>query len=283
MDERVLVTGVTGLLSTHISKRLQDGNYNVSQVGLKDNLWQNYDFSEFNAIVHVVGVTPANVKNDDDYYTINTQLTTDLAIKAKNEGVELFVYISSMAVYGASQSIDYKEGVVTNLTTCSPKDDYGKSKLQAEIQLQALEDDNFKVCIIRVPSIYGYSKIEYMDQYKYLAEKLPFIPIVFPKNYKSVISVDNLSELVYLIVNRKHSGIICPDDGEYSAVDFCSAIYPKKKKSRFVGKLMEIFLRKNARIIDYYGAICYSKDLTNVFDGEYRVKSMSEAVYSLYE
>ena len=155
--------------------------------------------------------------------------------------------------------------------------------MQAEKYLTQLENDNFRIAVIRVPSIYGKGKTEYIDQYKYLAEKLPLIPWAFENHYKSAIFVDNLSELIYLIINNQSAGIFCPDDGQISAVDFSSTIYPYKKKSKLLGKLIELFLKNNARIIDYFGAVCYDQDLTNAFDGKYRVLDLEKAIRKAYE
>ena len=107
--------------------------------------------------------------------------------------------------------------------------------------MQELESDEFKIAIIRVPSIYGKGKTEYLDQYKYLADKLPVMPYAFSNHYKSAIYVDNLCELVYLTIKDDYAGLICPDDGAFSAVDYCSAIYPSKKKSKLLGLAISTF------------------------------------------
>ena len=155
--------------------------------------------------------------------------------------------------------------------------------LQAEQALEKLSDESFSVAIVRVPSIYGKGKTEYLDQYRYLAQKLPFIPVAFDDHYKSAICVENLCELIALIIRNDAKGVFCPDDGLYAAVDFCSAIYPEKKRSRLFGRLMEIFLGRSERILDYYGTVCYSKELSDIFEGQYRIKSFKEAVRSSYE
>ena len=188
-----------------------------------------------------------------------------------------------MAVYGTEQNINCEKGMVDKDTPLSPVSKYGKSKLKAEKYLQSLQSDDFVVSIIRVPSIFNNEKTEYMDQYKYLAEKLPIIPKAFTKNYKSFIHSDNLCELIYLLIINNYSGTVCPDDGKFSAFDICRLIYPKKPKSVVLGKLIEIFLKNNPRIIDYYGAIYYSDKLTNIFDCKYRINCASEEIGKLYE
>ena len=144
--------------------------------------------------------------------------------------------------------------------------------------LNELDNTALNIAIIRTPSIYGKGKTEYLNQYKYFGRKLPVIPDAFRTQYKSAICTDNLCELIYLVIDRNHKGIVCPSDGEYAMVDYCSAIFPNKKKSRLLGKLIEIFMSKNSRINSYYGAVCYSSELTDIFDGEYRVVAFNDAI-----
>ena len=121
-----------------------------------------------------------------------------------------------------------------------------------------------------------------MDQYRYLANKLPLIPDAFRGRYKSAICVDNLCELIFLIVKENAEGIFCPDDGDISTTMFCKAIFPRKKTSRFLGLILQLFLRSNERIRDYYGAVCYSRDLANCLDGRYRILDFEQAVQQCY-
>ncbi|MBR4761810.1 MAG: NAD-dependent epimerase/dehydratase family protein, partial [Clostridia bacterium] len=255
---KIVVTGAKGKLSCKTADWLKSkGEYSVKQLSLREN-WQDYDFTGTYAIVHIAGITPQNAKDDSDYKKINTLLTEMLAKKAKAQGVKYFVFISTMAVYGITQSINSSNGCIFNTSVPQPTTEYGRSKFNAEKCLKSLEDSQFKICIIRVPSIYDKDKTEYMDQYKYLADKYPFIPKCFAKNYKSFIHLDNLCELIYLAIVSNYTGIICPDDGKFSAFDICACIYPNKPKLRFAGKLIELFMKNNPRIIDYYGAIYYS-------------------------
>ena len=283
MNERIIVTGKNGVLSSEIAKRLSTGNINAEQLSVKNGQWENYDFKGVDHVVHVAGIVPGKEKCNEDFFTVNAYLTHALAKKCKEEGVKHFVYISSMAVYGISQSNSKGQGVVFKNTSPNPNSDYGKSKLMAENFLLDLQDENFSVAIVRVPSIYGKGLTEYIEQYLHLVNKLPVIPNCFKNNKKSFISVPNLCELIYLIVTNNYRGIICPDEGTYTAVDVCSALKPSKRKSRFLGLIIEMFLRKNARIIDYYGRCCYDDKITEVFDGKYRVVNLQEMVKEIYE
>jgi UDP-glucose 4-epimerase len=188
-----------------------------------------------------------------------------------------------MAVYGMEQRMDDVSGAVTSSTPCKPTSEYGISKLRAEEYLRLLESELFAISVVRVPSIFGRGKTEYLDQFKYLADKLPVIPIAFQNLHKSMIYIDNFCELIHLIIKKCYSGVVCPDEGEISTVDICRAIYPNRKTSVVIGKLMEIILKNNERIRDYYGAIHYDTHMSNVFNAEYRVVPFREAVKISYE
>lgn len=280
--KNVLITGKAGLSST-VKEYLLSGGINAECLDVFGDNWKEENFSGYDTIVHVAGVVPGTNTKTDDFYSVNTKKTADIAKKAKADGIRHFVFLSSMAVYGVSQKMNEQDGTVDADTPCKPDSDYGKSKLLAENELRKYEDNDFSVALIRVPSIYGEGKTDYIDQYRYLADKLPFIPVCFTGLKKSVICVENLCELIRLIVENNTFGIVCPDDGPFSAVDFCSAIYPQKRKSILAGKIIEFFLRKNDRIVDYYGAVCYSPKASNIFGGEYRKTSLPEGVRKSYE
>lgn len=281
--KKILVTGKKGNISVRIAEWLTERGHVVENISLRGEAWLQESFQGYSAVVHVAGIVPKVGGAADDFYKINTELTKSLGEKAKKEGVRHFVYISSMAVYGRSQHISPKKGMITAQTACEPNSDYGKSKWQAEESLRALEDENFLVTCIRVPSVYGEGKTEYLDQYKHLNEKFGKIPYAFTRNYKSLIYLGNLCELIHLVLTSKTGGVICPDDGKYSAADICGAISPNVKKSRMLGFLFKTLLRKSDRVVDYYGAIYYEETFSNVFSGEYRLTSFQEAVKKAYE
>lgn len=282
--KRILITGVNGKVSCAVSKWLTNklDEFKVKQISIRGDEWQNCNFSKFNVVIHVAGVVPKSGVDKELFYKINYELTEIFAKKCKQDGVKHFIYLSSMSVYGIEPHMCINKGTVVDSTVCTPTSDYGKSKLLAEECLKKLESENFNVTIIRVPSIYGNGKTEYLDQYKHLNEKFARLPKAFLKNYKSIIYIDNLCELIYLIIKSGKCGILCPDDGQISAFAICKAISPNKKDSLLLGKVLS-FLKRNNRIRDYFGSVCYSENLTNIFDGCYRVVRLNEAVKSSYE
>ena len=222
--KRVIITGKNGSLSIAVAEYLSKNGMDILQISLRSDAWLDYDFSNYDTIVHIAGITPQNKKDTDDYFKINCDITNELAIKCKNEGVKQFVYLSSMSVYGVIPNRDIVKGTIDKASEINPLTDYGKSKLLAEQCLQSLQSNLFDVSIIRVPSVYGIGKTEYMDKYREFAKKLPVIPLLYKNNYRSVININNLCELIRLIIISDSAGVFCPDDGQYSVVDFMCAM-----------------------------------------------------------
>lgn len=89
-----------------------------------------------------------------------------------------------------------------------------KSKLQAEQKLLPMNDDAFKVCVLRPPMIYGKGcKGNYRALEKF-AGKLHFFPYV--ANERSMLYVDNLAAFVKLMIDKDESGVFFPQNDEYT-------------------------------------------------------------------
>ena len=146
----------------------------------------------------------------------NTDLTVEVAEKAKAEGVKEFIFMSSMIVYGDSAPYG-KEKVVDEYTIPHPANFYGDSKLQADVAVRDLADDKFKVIVLRPPMIYGRgSKGNYPTLAK-LAKKLPLFPNV--DNERSMLHIENLCEFlcqIMLVEFTAPSVVLIPQNAEWT-------------------------------------------------------------------
>jgi UDP-glucose 4-epimerase len=77
-----------------------------------------------------------------EYRQINTDLPVAVAKQAKASGVRQFIFMSSLSVYGL------RVGIIDKKTIPAPTTMYGKSKLAAEKQLQALSSPDFHILIL---------------------------------------------------------------------------------------------------------------------------------------
>lgn len=103
------------------------------------------DFDGFTRVINLVG---ANLSDPRTLQSINVDLVEHLAEQARAAGVKSFYNISSFSIFGDAQQID--EG-----TTLQPINQYGRSKLQAELMLQQKATQSFGVTAVRLPMLYG--------------------------------------------------------------------------------------------------------------------------------
>lgn len=174
--------------------------------------WKKADYSQYDVVYHVAGIAHVNAdpKMEPLYYKVNRDLTIAVAEHAKAAGVKQFIFMSSQIVFHESQSL--KSEVLTKDTKENPNGFYGDSKLQAEIGLHKLEDENFKVCILRPCMIYGPNAKGNFPRLAKLATKVPFFPCWH--NKRSMLYIDNLAEFVKQVMLRGLSGTFYPQNKE---------------------------------------------------------------------
>ena len=132
------------------------------------------------------------------------------ADKAKRDGVRQFIFMSSIIVYGDSTA---GESIIDQNTVPGPSNFYGDSKLQAEKGLCTLQDDNFRLVILRPPMIYGKDSKGNYPKLAKAAQKLPIFPDF--DNQRSMLYIDNLCEFIRLMVENEESGLFFPQNKEY--------------------------------------------------------------------
>lgn len=239
---KILITGEHSYVGEQVERYLEEYNaklfpneagkkrYRIDTISLFGEEWKKKDFSEYDVVFHVAGIAHGRVKENTvegrkQYFTVNRDLAYQLALKAKAEGVSQFIFMSTMAVYGGN-----KEQRITKDTIPSPSSAYGESKLQAEWLIAELEEDQFKVAILRPPMIYGKGC---KGNYNTLA-KIAKISLVFPevRNKRSMLYIRNLCEFIRIIMEDKACGVFYPQNKEYvNTSDFVKLIRKAHRKS----------------------------------------------------
>lgn len=209
--KRILITGKNGYIARHFDQFLRQfpNEYRVTSVSLRDGAWRGSDLSQYDVILHTAGIAHIRETSENAhlYYEVNRDLTMEAAQKAKRAGVGQFIFLSSASVYGM------EEGVITRETEPHPVSHYGRSKLQAEEGLHALRSDNFRISILRPPTVYGEGC---KGNYQTLVKLAGLVPI-FPsyRNQRSMVSIDTLCRYIKDIVDRKAEGIFFPQEDRY--------------------------------------------------------------------
>lgn len=225
--KKILITGARSFIGVGVEKYLQQYNvktgkekYQVDTVMVRGTSWKSYDFSGYDAVLHVAGIATVDLvkvseERREEYYKVNCELAIQVAEKAKAQGVKQFIFMSSTWVHGNDGEDIIKPGIIDCVENPVPNTHYGASKLQAEQRLRALENEKFAVASIRCPMVYGPGG---HGSYKLLARTVRICP-VFPdvKNKRSVIYMDNLAEFVRLLVENGMGGIFYPQNKEYAS------------------------------------------------------------------
>lgn len=265
--KKVLVTGENGYIGTSFKKWIQNNNKNVdiNFISVKNDSWKYKDFGEYDVILHLAGI--AHISRDpkfkENYYKVNRDLSQELAIKAKSDGVKQFIFMSSIIVYGNSRD---ENGAISKKTIPYPLDFYGESKLQAEKLITELKTKEFNVSIIRTPMVYGENSKGNYIKLSRLSRILPFMPYV--NNKRSMIYIENLLMCIYKIIENNIEGIFFPQNGEY-----INTSYLTKEIAKSSGKSIILLSGFNTLI----KSLCKLSNLVNkIFGDLYYEKSMSQ-------
>ena len=289
--KKILITGANSYIGTSFERYMAQwpDQYQVDTVDMIDGSWREKDFSQYDCVYHVAGIAHSDTGNVSEerkafYYQINTDLTEETAKKAKAEGVKQFIFMSSAIVYGDSAPIG-KTKVITADTPVSPANFYGDSKVQAENRILPLNDDSFKVVVLRPPMIYGPgSKGNYPILSK-LAQKLPVFPVV--DNRRSMLFIGNLMEFVRLMVENEEQGIFWPQNAEYSNTTQLVALIAKAhgKKILLIKGFtwaLKLMSKVTGLVNKAFGSLLYDQSLSEYSD-DYRKFSLEESIRATEE
>lgn len=112
MQKRILITGENSYIGSSFANWLQQWpeDYAVDTVDMIDDGWKNRSFAGYDVVFHVAGI--AHIKetsqNAELYYQVNRDLAFEVAEKAKKDGVNQFIFVSSMSVYGLEQGVIHR-------------------------------------------------------------------------------------------------------------------------------------------------------------------------------
>ncbi len=210
--KKILITGANSYIGISFEKYIKENypeDYNIDTLDMTDLNWKNYDFTKYDSIFHVAGITHQKETNENAYmyYKVNRDLTITVAKKAKASNVKQFIFLSSMSIYGKTT------GTINFETTPNPVNAYGKSKLEAESLLQKISDDEFRVCIVRPPMVYGKNCKGNYQLLRSFVLKVPIFPSI--NNVRSMVYIDNLSHFIKELVDNEKKGIYFPQNTEY--------------------------------------------------------------------
>lgn len=168
--KKVLITGGEGFLGTYlVDYLLRKGGHEIIifdklpsiRVGhFRGDILSKEDVhavfakhGPFHTVYHLAGAMPSKAVSDDITWKTNVVGTINMATEAVKSGTESFVFTSSNVTYGIPDSLPVNEE-----TPINPLEVYGKSKAQAERELERFKK-HINIQIFRCPVITGVGRL----------------------------------------------------------------------------------------------------------------------------
>jgi UDP-glucose 4-epimerase len=233
----VLVTGANGFVGRHVVPALAREGCEVRRAVRRpsgaagevviDELGPSTDWRA--ALEGVDGVVhlAARVHHQHDersyqlYRDTNVEGTLHLARCAIEAGVQQFIFVSTVLVYGRSNDgrPPFREGDIL-----TPRGLYGLSKAEAEAGLKSLaRNHDMRVTVVRPPLVYGAgAKGNFASLTKAVRLRLP-LPFGAIHNQRAFVSVQNLSSFIAFCLARpapKFDVFLVADNEQVSTPEF---------------------------------------------------------------
>ena len=210
---RVLVTGATGFVGTHVCAALLQAGHQVTAtvrrlgvlrsdsgvrevamggIGPDSNWWRALD--DVDVVIHLAARThvmrDTAVDPEAAYRRVNVEATAALATQAAARGAKRFILLSSVKA-GAEQSCGRIPLRIDMMP--QPEDAYGRTKLVAEKNLTKLgENSGMETVILRSPLIYGPGiKGNLLSLFDAVYKGVP-LPLRSVNNRRDFLFVENL-------------------------------------------------------------------------------------------
>jgi nucleoside-diphosphate-sugar epimerase len=148
-----------------------------------------------NIVIHVAGF--AHADNPDEGYTarVNTRTTEELARAAMRAGVERFLFISSVR----AQTGISAPRIISEQDEARPTDTYGRSKLAAELAVQA---SGVPFITLRPVGVFGpHVKGNLGLLFRLASSPIP-LPIAGFTARRSILGIDNLISAILFVLNN---------------------------------------------------------------------------------
>jgi nucleoside-diphosphate-sugar epimerase len=278
---KVLIIGKNSYIGLNLVSILDKNNVEykiVSSRAINYKILKN----NFTHLVYLSGLVHKKYSKTEYQDFVNKTLS--IAKFAKDNKVNHFINLSSMAIYGKKKNFPFSN-VISTSSKKNPISLYGKYKLAIEQELSKLVSESFQISNLRPPSVYGGKNNKYDLVFKYfrIFSRMPFVILIRSLPKSSFLHVFNLSIFILKLLRSNISGDFnLRDKNNYSLEDiFHVWLYRnKKKRSFYIKKIIFKFLFPNS-FKKFYGGLVYD-DISSRTNIDYQFYSL-ENIYDEYK
>ena len=227
--EKILVTGATGFVGLRLLKLFETDEYKIQILSRQPHpdhetivcdLGQKQipasALASVDTVFHLAGF--AHDLNDASkveklYHAVNVDASVQLAELAIQQGVQNFVFVSSVKAGGRAIAGQ----CMTEENQGEPEGIYGSTKREAELKLLEIgRQSGMQVSIVRPSLVYGPGVKGNLRMMLSGIDKGWFPPLPETGNHRSMIHVDDLVRALLLVANdeRANGEIFIATDGQ---------------------------------------------------------------------
>lgn len=224
----IYLSGSSGFVGTNLISSFKE-NFSIT----KHIRNSEFVISE-EIVIHLAGLAHDlnNIKNYDDYYSVNTELTKKIFDSFLKSDAKVFIMMSSV-----KSVADKMSDILTEVQTPNPQTHYGKSKLLAEnYVISKLAAKDKRIYILRPSMIYGNGNKGNINQlYDFISYGFPWILGSF-ENKRTFCSIKNLLFVIeQLILNENiPSGVYNISDSESISTNTLINLIAKSQNKKIV-------------------------------------------------
>lgn len=259
MSKKVLIIGVNSYIAKALLSYKGD-EVQYDKVGASNGEWEQKSFSGYDTVIMLAAIVHQRESESMQslYREVNYELPIKVAVKAKQDGVKYYLFVSTAAVYGSKVIRVRKD------TPPSPDTLYGKFKLEAEKELVKLQEDNqFLIGIIRPPMVYGDGCKGNYPRLENLAKYTLFFPAIH--NKRSMIHIDRLCNYMNKMVIEEITDIVLPQDEFYTDTSLLVKQMREKMGRRTIlvpgtAWLIRLMMKRSRTLSKMFGDWWYEKE-----------------------
>ncbi len=271
----IVVTGASGFIGTHVMRALAAaGDYPVGLCRKPTaGLVHGFDLADLGDLSKVLTGAKAVVhcaarvhgKEDpstelEDHRKANRDGTAELLRQAEAAGVDHFVFLSTVAVYGLNSS----DSVIDVNHPTAPNTAYGTAKLEAEEILRA---SPMRTTILRVPQVYGPHAPGMWHKLMRLCQSRYPLPFDYVGNRRSMLAVQNLADLIRHVLHSETTPelILPTDQDDLGTTQICASLRQIMGKPRRMFHAPKPLVRAGAKLVrrpylyeHYFGSLRFA-------------------------